>query len=531
MENSNLRKYVFTTIAVIGCGLIAFIWSIPEGRLLFFFSDDAYYYFKVAQNIVAGIGPTFDGVSLSNGFHPLWMILLLPIYGVFEGGSIALRAILSLQVFLIVGSLVFCWLFISRYYGPRWALVAMFVFCIFVSPVVFMFNGLESSLVVFLLFLLLFLDLKFKLLDEENVWKSAALGGLLGLLMLARLDAAFILISLVVTKFFIFNSRTSFAPRLLQLIKVYWPTVLVFSLFLTPYFYWNYSTFGHLSPISGILKSSFPEPVLNMRNFGVHTYLYVSFFLFITVFLFYLAKRSLKPWSGIGQDRIYSVELLLAVWMGCAIHLLWSKFFMAWGIYQWHFAAYIPVICFGVISAMYLLNQKMKGKIYSLIVGVVLVVAVAWGSLLFIEKGEHHTPRLAAAIWTKNNLNEGEGVALSDAGVYAYFNERRTINLDGLINSYEFQEIVANGRLEDYFEKMNIRYIADAYTDCEYELHRVKVLAYRAKYRHDPIGYQLVVKKGTEAFKGEPALYRKISKPRELCFVIWPISEVEFYRF
>jgi hypothetical protein len=26
-------------------------------------SDDAYYYFKIARNIVTGIGPTFDGMA------------------------------------------------------------------------------------------------------------------------------------------------------------------------------------------------------------------------------------------------------------------------------------------------------------------------------------------------------------------------------------------------------------------------------------------------------------------------------------
>ncbi len=45
-----------------------------------FVRDDAYYYFKVAQNIAEGNGSTFDGINISNGYHPLWMLICIPIF-------------------------------------------------------------------------------------------------------------------------------------------------------------------------------------------------------------------------------------------------------------------------------------------------------------------------------------------------------------------------------------------------------------------------------------------------------------------
>ncbi len=45
-----------------------------------FIRDDAYYYFKVAQNITEGHGSSFDGINLSNGYHPLWMAICIPIF-------------------------------------------------------------------------------------------------------------------------------------------------------------------------------------------------------------------------------------------------------------------------------------------------------------------------------------------------------------------------------------------------------------------------------------------------------------------
>ena len=48
--------------------------------LNWFQTDDAFYYFKVAQNIVEGKGSTFDGINLTNGYHPLWLIVCLPVF-------------------------------------------------------------------------------------------------------------------------------------------------------------------------------------------------------------------------------------------------------------------------------------------------------------------------------------------------------------------------------------------------------------------------------------------------------------------
>ncbi len=45
-----------------------------------FIRDDAYYYFKVAQNITMGLGSTFDGINPTNGYHPLWLLVCIPIF-------------------------------------------------------------------------------------------------------------------------------------------------------------------------------------------------------------------------------------------------------------------------------------------------------------------------------------------------------------------------------------------------------------------------------------------------------------------
>jgi hypothetical protein len=66
-----------------------------------FTRDDAYYYFKVAQNISEGHGSSFDGINSTNGYHPLWMLVCIPIFALAR-----FDVILPLRVLVIVLSLL-----------------------------------------------------------------------------------------------------------------------------------------------------------------------------------------------------------------------------------------------------------------------------------------------------------------------------------------------------------------------------------------------------------------------------------------
>src|SRR5712692_10182896 len=42
--------------------------------------DDAFYYLKIAQNISSGQGSVFSSGAPTNGYHPLWMAVLVVIH-------------------------------------------------------------------------------------------------------------------------------------------------------------------------------------------------------------------------------------------------------------------------------------------------------------------------------------------------------------------------------------------------------------------------------------------------------------------
>ena len=60
---------------------LIFAWGSLKNPL-FAQHDDAYYYYKIAWNIVHGNGICFTPGIPTNGFHPLWLIILLPIYAI-----------------------------------------------------------------------------------------------------------------------------------------------------------------------------------------------------------------------------------------------------------------------------------------------------------------------------------------------------------------------------------------------------------------------------------------------------------------
>ncbi len=67
-------------------GMISLLFFDPLYTILSVSSDDAFYYYEIASNIVAGYGSTFDQTAPTNGYHPLWMLILLPVFWLQSSG-------------------------------------------------------------------------------------------------------------------------------------------------------------------------------------------------------------------------------------------------------------------------------------------------------------------------------------------------------------------------------------------------------------------------------------------------------------
>ena len=237
---------------VLGVGLLVrvlFLAVASEAALVRVVPDDAYYYFKVARNAVAGQGATFDGIHPTNGYHPLWMGALLPLAGVVRDPQLFVRVALGLGVALGCGTAILLYCVVRRMtatpgglpweqaatlplpppceggggsnpsplqgeggervgpteewprlenQGPGWWIPLLGLILYWLNPraVVSSLNGLETSLSTFLFTLLLWLVLEsaecgVRSAECSREPRAGAIGLWMGLLFLARTDNVF----------------------------------------------------------------------------------------------------------------------------------------------------------------------------------------------------------------------------------------------------------------------------------------------------------------------------------------------------
>jgi 4-amino-4-deoxy-L-arabinose transferase-like glycosyltransferase len=205
-------------------------------------ADDAFYYFQIARHVAMGIGPTFDGLANTNGFHPLYLALLAPAYRVWPHDPwIPIHVALS---FLVVCDLVSAWLLyrLATRVAPS---VAGLMLCLLwlTSPVAIAISsrGMESSLSALLVLASALAYLRW--LDQPRHPLTSILVGLTaGLAILARTeDILFVFLLLVHAAM----TRPRQFPRLAI------TAALPFTCLVGPWFIWQWTTLHTFEQSSG----------------------------------------------------------------------------------------------------------------------------------------------------------------------------------------------------------------------------------------------------------------------------------------
>ncbi|HSR21700.1 MAG TPA: hypothetical protein VLL49_12370, partial [Anaerolineales bacterium] len=161
-----------------------------------FIRDDAYYYFKVAQNISEGRGSTFDGIHITNGYHPLWLAISVPIFALARIDLILPLRILALLIgALQAATAILLYRLIRDTISEVAGVLAACFWAFNTHILVFLYKtGVESSVTLFLVLVLLHALHRF-----EKTWRTrppslrqiAGLAALAVLVTFGRLDLAF----------------------------------------------------------------------------------------------------------------------------------------------------------------------------------------------------------------------------------------------------------------------------------------------------------------------------------------------------
>jgi hypothetical protein len=146
----------------------------PSKSLLnWYITDDAFYYFKVAQNIAEGHGITFDGIAPTNGFHPLWMLVCIPVFALARFDLyLPLRVLIVVQAALNAASGYFLYRLFADHISAKAGWIVAF-FWMFIPSIHAISSklGLESGLTIFGLIFFVFQIAKF--IEKEEKEKTS----------------------------------------------------------------------------------------------------------------------------------------------------------------------------------------------------------------------------------------------------------------------------------------------------------------------------------------------------------------------
>lgn len=436
-------------VAAIFLFRLAWHWLAPIGSFVSQTPDDAYYYFQVARHVAAGAGSTFDGVNMTNGYHPLWLLVCSAVALAFDPAGIDLsalenqaRTLLSLQWFVAVGGLVLLLRAIKPLIASNaWVLA---VAACALPPVIYgCSDGLESGLVLLLVGAVIVSGLREAPLGPRPVLREFEWGALLSLAFLVRLDLALLCVSIgVYTTIALIRRRIDARTWLRKGLAWGIPVVAVALV----YFIINQAMTGESTPISGSLKSTFPHPSGNRAHLP---------HLVMGAGLFVLTALGSRLTQHPGCRQMLVIGALFQ-----ATHLVYTALFMSWGVHAWHLTGFWPfaLLATGVIADRF----SERRRLLTIVAATTLLAGIV-GQVAFLKgrsERAFQAQSYQAALWARQNVAGARLIGMSDCGVFGYFRGGGVVNLDGLINNRDYQNHLASQGLASYLHAQGIGFIA-----------------------------------------------------------------------
>ena len=438
--------------------------------------DDSFYYFQIAYNLAQGKFSTFDGITQTNGYHPLWLLLITPFYWLFDKET-ALFGIKAFEIMLVAGgaALITTAAWLARL---AWPLLFAALPILYRNPEELLL-GMEAAAAMFALALLILAVCLYMRNPPRWKWTLAAVAFALPW---ARIE--YIAISLAVTAALCaieWSRQERRSLRLSALANIRHACIPLIGAIagILVYFAYNELVFGGALPVSAAIKlawsqerwaqeggydlvQSFWYTLRHKRVFDYELLIALEVCAYLLI-AWWLALRS--------KDR--RDWLLLAFMVGvfglAAGHI--AKFaqtvlatyskpgFPEPGFQIWYFvpaylmmALIIPVRLYIAIRLIRrFIAPRRRAAANALSVGCVVIgAAVLLGIADFTQpfkwvnflreriKIDWEIGHYMGAQVLNSALPEGSVIGTWDAGIVGYFSRFPVVNLDGLVNSYDF---------------------------------------------------------------------------------------------
>jgi hypothetical protein len=470
--------YVFTVAASLGI-----LSQMISGFKHDIFSDDAYYYTVVARNFVQSGHFSFDGLSETNGFHPLLFWVQVVLAAVLGSGVSPFGFYTALLLFYAIVLFIFvimiahvCRTLARTTTGNQFCyiLILSIGFCFLPRNLVMFYGGMESTLAFPLCVFTVILVYSRKYIAA----------GLLGaFLVAARLDTFPYLLVPMFSLYSLheWHKRRDWFGAVSTFLRLISPAVVFIVLFLV----FNYVYYGAGMPITSGLKSTFPRMNIQWHYLQGH-YPALCVFMALIGGGLLLYSNQIK-----GRLRFLGLAFVLVTLTQLASFFFFQKW--AKPIPFWYkglplFTA-VAGLSFGLANH---LSQKVL-RIAALCCSC-LITLVNAETLIITVCNASNDSQFEIANGTMNETIDfmksrpkDELWAYTDCGQLAFWSDRRVVNLDGVINDFEYQDCLRRQELEAYLKEKGVRYLVAGIWDRRQTENREYELMY--KYRVAPKVY------------------------------------------
>ena len=462
-----------TAFALFACGILAYGAGFARALLIHFdlldlirelSSDDSFYYFKIAQYMAEGEFSTFDGgITRTNGYHPVWLLLITPIYWLFDSVQ-ALFAIKVFEILLVAGGVALIALAARLAHLP-WVLLVGALPPLYMAGGHGLIMGLEAAAALFWLGLLFLALALWARKPGRWFWLLAAVVFSLPWVRLELAAVSFAAAGALYLLGFQDGGASQFA-RLKPLLAA--------TAGLAVYFAWNGLAFGGLIPVSGAVRRIWSEfrweeeggynlmrnlqETLQIQAFGNELPIALGICAGFLLML-WLARRFRSP------DNWPLLVFLAGAFCVAAGHL--GKFAQSvftvhpyWGSYTYYFvpgylmmALAVPVGCYfalGLLRSFAGRSRPRAAKWLARGITVGGIAILAWTTDFeapfqdvqargqFSRAGERLSTHYLGALVTNRLLPEGSVIGSWDSGTIGYFSDFPVVNLDGVVNTYGY---------------------------------------------------------------------------------------------
>lgn len=430
--------------------------------------DDTGYYLQIARRMMAGEGSSFDPAGPTNGYHPLWLWMLLPFACLTQDATSLFRLAMGLGLFCHAAAGLVLVDLLKRVTGSVWiAASAAAVYLVNPQVMASSVNGMETG-VTTLVFLL---ALRMTLLAPEQ--RSVLRGVLLGLMFLARSDSIFMIAVLWAR-----GTRRAVCGAAAAL------TVL-------PWILWNLHTFGSFLQVSAeavplVMRHQYLaqghgelrmwlKGVLHFVGFLKSSELAAGLVVLSLLIMGLRWSDASRPETPGRAQMLTGILLLVAVLAQIFSHTAWR-----WYPRPYYFDTATAWLAVLVGLGLAVLEpgavfRRLVALAYpaldpgaaacrrtGLVVWMLIVTLPALEGARRVAVGDegHQKEMLDAARWIERNVPEGERVGAFNAGILACFSGRPVVNLDGAVSPAAYRALRARD-LASFVREQNVSYLVD----------------------------------------------------------------------